>query len=84
MIAGLWLVIALTAIATPRRPLSPIWCMVLIKLGVFAMTLEACIHTGTDAGFFGLSKTAVSLPGWPENNAAHLEAASPGSGRSDG
>lgn len=49
MIAELWLVIALTAIAKPHRSLSPIWCMVLIKLGVFAMTLKACKQTGTDA-----------------------------------
>lgn len=31
-----------------------------------------------------LAESFRPLPGWPRNNDAHLEAAPPGSGRSDG
>lgn len=74
------------------KPLSGVWYW----LGwVCPTTPEVCWQSGTDAEFVGLSVAAFrnisslagssgSLPGWPRNNASHLEAASPGSELSDG
>ncbi len=72
----------------------PIWCTYRFGL-VSSLIPEACGCTGTDAEvlgclwllsetFWGLAGSSRRLPGWPRNNAAHLEAAPLGSERSDG